>query len=75
MTTYSYKLILNDSECIMMREALEMMISHCEEMLNEEPGAPYYSWLASAKAVKSRMYENTQLMSFQTHERNPPENP
>ena len=75
MTTYSYKLVLNDSECIMMKEALEMMISHCEKMLEEEPGAPYYAWLASAKAVKSRIYENTQLMSFQTYGRNPPDNP
>jgi hypothetical protein len=75
MTSYSYKLVLNDSECIMMKEALEMMISHCEKMLKEEPCAPYYSWLASAKAVKSRMYENTQLTSFQSYDRNPPENP
>ena len=62
MTTYIYKLTLNDTESIMMNAALELMIKHCEERLNE-PESAYSAWLASAKAVKSRMSLNTEQMS------------
>ena len=63
MTTYSYKLVLDDGEAIMMNAALEMMIKHCEDRLIDKSEAPFHVWLASAKAVKSRMYLNTEMMS------------
>ena len=63
MTTYSYKLVLDDGEAIMMNAALEMMIKHCEDRLIEKSEAPLHAWLASAKAVKSRMHLNTEMMS------------
>lgn len=33
MTTYAYRIILEDSESIMFEEALKMMIEHCDEKL------------------------------------------
>jgi hypothetical protein len=63
MTTYSYKLVLDDCESIMMDAALEIMIKHCEDKLIEKSEAPFHALLASAKAVKSRMYLNTEMMS------------
>ena len=63
MTTYIYRIVLDDSECIMMDEALEMMITYCEKKLLEEPGPPYYAWLRSAKAVKGRLNSDTEQMS------------
>jgi hypothetical protein len=63
MTTYSYKLVLDDGEAIMMNAALEMMIKHCEDRLIDKSEAPFHVWLASAKAVKSRMHLNTEMMS------------
>ena len=63
MTTYSYKLVLDDGEAIMMNIALEMMIKHCEDRLIEKSEAPFHAWLASAKAVQSRMHLNTEMMS------------
>jgi len=75
MTTYMYKLILDDSETIMMIAALEMMISHCEGKLAEKPEAPYYSWLSSAKAVKSRIHGSAEQTSGNNFGRRPKDTP
>lgn len=66
MTTYSYKLELDDSECIMLEEALKLMIMHCKEKIKEGKDAPYWAHLDSAKDVLSRLYDNTEQTSGNT---------
>jgi hypothetical protein len=55
MTTYSYKLSLNDSEMIMLEEALKMMIEKCEREITLNPRAPFFANLGSAKALNARL--------------------
>jgi hypothetical protein len=55
MTTYSYKLSLNDSEMIMLEEALKMMIEKCEWEITLNPRAPFLAHLGSAKALNARL--------------------
>lgn len=55
MTTYTYTLVLSDSEEFMLTAALEMIIERCEKEIAGQPKAPYCSWLNSAKAVRSRL--------------------
>lgn len=38
MTTYAYRITLDDSESIMLEEALKMMIEHCDEKLKAGAG-------------------------------------
>jgi hypothetical protein len=64
MTTYRHKLTLSDSETIMLEEALEMMIRHCDSEIAEGETAPFYSWLHSAREVKGRLHSDTELTSF-----------
>lgn len=59
MTTFVYKITLNDSEVIMMKTALELMIKHCQEKLNEGAGAPFWAHKHSAQNVLERLEDNT----------------
>ena len=59
MTTFSYNLVLNDSEAIMLKAALELMITHCQEKLDSDAGAPYWAHKRSAQSVLSKLYANT----------------
>lgn len=62
MTTYAHTITLNDSEAIMLKAALELMIKYCQEKLDEEAGPPYWAYRHSAQSVLSKLYDNT----FQT---------
>ena len=59
MTTYSYKIALNDSEVMMLKTALELMMTHCQEKLDNGAGAPYWAHKHSAQSVLNKLYENT----------------
>ncbi len=59
MTTFSYRITLNDSEAIMMNAAMELMIKHCQAKLDEGAGAPYWSYKHSAQSVLEKLYKNT----------------
>lgn len=50
--------MLNDSEVIMMKEALELMIKHCQEKLDEKAEAPYRAYKFSAQDVLDRLFDN-----------------
>jgi hypothetical protein len=63
MTTYIHKIALSDSESIMIEEALEMVIGHCESEIAKGETAPFFSWLHSANEVKQRLYSDSQMMS------------
>ena len=66
MTTYNYRLVLNDDESIMLRAALEMMIQHCEEKLADKPEAPFYAHLESAHQVLARLHTDPDMTSTNT---------
>jgi hypothetical protein len=59
MTTYAHTITLNDSEVIMMKAALDLIIKHCQEKLDEGAGAPFWAHKNSAQSVKEKLYENT----------------
>lgn len=59
MTTFIYKITLNDSEVIMMKAALELMIKHCQEKLDEDAVAPFWAHKHSAQNVLERLEDNT----------------
>lgn len=59
MTTYAYTITINDSEAIMLKAALELMIKHCQEKLDEEAVAPYWAHKHSAQNVLAKLYDNT----------------
>lgn len=70
MTTYAYYLVLDDSEIIMLADALKMMIKACDEHFkesednNEDSKAPFWAHSNSARAVLKRLHDNTKVMSF-----------
>ena len=59
MTTYSYNLALDDSEAIMLKEALTQMIKQCDEQLKDGPVAPFWAHKNSAMAVLRRLFADT----------------
>ena len=59
MTTFAYTITLDDSEAIMLQSALELMIKHCQEKLNEGAGAPFWAHKHSAESVLDKLYKNT----------------
>jgi hypothetical protein len=63
MTTYAHTITFNDSEMIMLEEALKNMIALCDEKLKEGAGAPYWAHKHSAENVLNRMFDNTRQTS------------
>jgi hypothetical protein len=58
MTTFAYTITVNDSESIMLKAALELMIKHCQEKLDQGEGAPYWAHKNSAQSVLDRLDDN-----------------
>ena len=65
MTTFSYTLVLDDSESIALEAALDMLLERCEHELESGPRAPFWAWKQSASRIKSRLYEHTRQTSGQ----------
>lgn len=63
MTTYAYKLTLDEGESITLEAALELMIDHCEKQLAEGNKTPYYAHKSSAQKILDRLYSNVQQTS------------
>ena len=64
MSTYSYTIEFDDDEIIMLEAALKLMIKKCdEELLKEEPRAPFWAHKASAEAVLKRLDDNVTQVS------------
>lgn len=57
MTTYSYSITFNDSEVIMLKSALELMIKHCQDKLDKGEGAPYWAHKHSAQNVLDKLHD------------------
>ena len=65
MTTFSYTLVLDDTESSALDAALDMLIERCVHELASGPRAPYGAWKQSASRIKSRLYEHTRQTSGQ----------
>ena len=63
MTTYSYTLTVNDTECIALSEAINLMLERCELELADGPKGPFSSWQKSLLQVKSRLYDQARQTS------------
>lgn len=50
---------MDDSEAIMLKAALELMIKHCQDKLEEGAGAPYWAHKHSAQNVLDKLYDDT----------------
>ena len=59
MTTYAYTITMNDTETIMLEAALELMIKHCQQKLDEGATSPYWAHKKSAQSVLERLYDDT----------------
>ncbi len=64
MTTFAYKIILDDSEAIMLEAALKMMIENCNKELalaksnGESPKPPFWSHKHTAERVLQKLHSN-----------------
>lgn len=58
MTIYTYTITVNDREVIVLKAALEFMIQHCQEKLNEKVEAPYWAYKHAAESVLNKLYDN-----------------
>lgn len=63
MTTYAYRLTLNDSELIAVQAALEHYRKICESELSAEPQAPYWAHARAIDAVLGRLFADAQMTS------------
>lgn len=71
MTTFSYTLVFDDSESIVLEAALKMMIKQCEAELAADPEARCWASHRSAKELLSRLSENAEITSYSTFPRDP----
>lgn len=63
MTTYSYQLVLDDSERVALDAALELLFERCEKELANGPCAPYWAWRENAKSIQEKLSRNMQQTS------------
>jgi hypothetical protein len=63
MTTYSYTLTVDDSECIALEAALKLMIEHCEAQLKDGPCSPYGAHKQSCIKMLERLFDNARMTS------------
>ena len=64
MTTFAYTITMNDNEAITLKVALELMIGHCQQKLDEGQGAPYCAQRESAQSVLEKLFDNITQTSF-----------
>jgi hypothetical protein len=55
MTTYSYTITLNDSEYLCLGDALEFYRAHCEKMVAEKAGAPFWAHVQSCQSISTKL--------------------
>ena len=63
MTTLNYKLTLNDTEAIALKEAIDFYSMHCRQQLSAGPKAPYWSHQDSLEKIRERLYGDTTITS------------
>lgn len=55
MTTYNYRLTLNDGEAMAIEAAIDFYLKHCECRLSAGPKAPYWTHLRSLEGLRERL--------------------
>lgn len=63
MTTYSYTLVLNDSECITLEAALDLLLDKCQKELIDGPCAPFYAWQSNISSIRRKINDGVELTS------------
>lgn len=63
MTTYSYQLVLDDSESITLTRALELLKEKCLAELDDPEMAPYHSDLCNIESIRQKLYANVSQTS------------
>ena len=66
MTTYSYRLTLDDSDVIALSEAINRYIAVCKEELANGPKCPYWAHLRSLERISNRLCDDTTMTSTNT---------
>ena len=59
MTTYSYKIVLDDSESLLLEAALKLMMTQCQEKLDAGMGAHWLNKKHSAQSILDKLFKNT----------------
>ena len=67
MTTYAYRVTLDDSELIAVHEALTHYRAFCESELANGPKAPYWAHRRSIDAVLIRLSSDSKMMSTNSY--------
>ena len=57
MTTYSYKIVLDDSESLLLEAALKLMMTQCQEKLDAGMGAHWLIKKHSAQSILDKLYK------------------
>jgi len=55
MTTYAYRLSLDDSEVIALEEAITRYEKYCAEQLEAGSGAPYFAHSKSLHSIREKL--------------------
>ncbi len=63
MTTYSYQLVLDDSESITLTRALELLKEKCLAELDDPEMAPYHPDLCNIESIRQKLYSNVSQTS------------
>ena len=63
MTTYAFRIVLNDSEVMTVETALKHYRKICEAELAAGPKSPYWADLRDIDAVLDRLFADTEMMS------------
>jgi hypothetical protein len=63
MTTFSYTLVLNDSEMITLEAALKLMADHCDREIKTDPRPPFLAWRHNVEQIQSRLFSRARQTS------------
>lgn len=63
MSTFSYTITFSDSQIIMLKSALELMIEHCQQNIDNGSGAPFWAHQESALNVLGRLNDDAKWVS------------
>lgn len=56
VTTFNYRLDLNDSEYLAVERALQIAIAHCDEEMKDGPKCPHYAIKSGCIDVLKKLY-------------------
>lgn len=63
MTTYSYRMELNDTESETLARALDCLEERCKDELKDGPVAPFYAHQRNITAIREKLYSDTSQTS------------